>query len=157
MEQEVEVIAVGVESGEDGVDAPAVLLESVGKYVPIYVSPDQAQSIQLALNDMSVARPMAHDLLVEMIMDFGGAIDKVRIDDLSDGTFFAKIHTEHYHDGNRRQMDFDARPSDAIAIALRVECPITINEEVFTRASRSAEDIDLKQFSTEQDIDWEPS
>ena len=122
---------VGVSVGEDGRGAPVVVLEADDRYVPIFVSPEQAQSMQYALQGTRAGRPLTHDLLVEMVADFGCAIDRVRIDDLADGTFYAKVDAERDADGERESFVFDARPSDGIAIALRVDCPITVADGGF--------------------------
>jgi bifunctional DNase/RNase len=71
-----------------------------------------------------------------MVAEFGAAIDRVRIDDLADGTFYAKIDCEQYLGGERKQAVFDARPSDGIAIGLRVDCPIIVSDEVIDEAGR---------------------
>ncbi len=123
---------------EDGHRTPVVLLDADDRVVPIFVSDDQAQSMQLAIDGESFERPLTHDLLVEMVMELGGAVDRVRIDDLADATFYAKIDAEQYRDGERRDLSFDARPSDAIALALRLECPIEISDAVIDRAGRPA-------------------
>jgi bifunctional DNase/RNase len=98
--------------------------------------------MQLAIDGEPFERPLTHDLLVEMVAEFGSAIDRVRIDDLSDGTFYAKIDTEQYLDERRREMVFDARPSDGIAIALRVDCPLVVSSEVIDAAGRPPEEFD---------------
>ena len=128
----------GLASSEtvEGGSVPVVLLDAGGTVVPIFVSPDQARSMQHALEDEPFERPLTHDLLLEVAREFGGAIDRVRIDDLADGTFYAKLDAEEYRDGDRRQVTFDARPSDAIALALRLDCPITVSEHVVERAGR---------------------
>lgn len=152
MDHEAAVNGVGVSVGEDGLGAPVVVLEARGEFMPIFISPDQAQSMQLALHGEPAERPLTHDLLIEMITDFGGAIDKIRIDDLADGTFYAKIDAELYDDGQRRRFVFDARPSDGIAIALRVDCSITIGDAVLDKAGQPPEEFDLQEFGT--DPDW---
>ncbi|MFB6307750.1 MAG: bifunctional nuclease family protein [Haloarculaceae archaeon] len=150
MEYEATVEGVGVGIGEEGAGAPVVMLRAREEVVPIFVSSDQAQSMQLSLEGEPFERPLTHDLLVEMIAEFGAAIDRVRIDDLSDGTFYAKIDTEQYLGDRRKEMVFDARPSDGIAIALRVDCPIIITDEVIDEAGRPPE-----AFSSEEDDDFE--
>jgi len=129
---------------EQGPDTPVVMLEVDDRVVPIFISTDQAQSIQHALEREPFERPLTHDLLVEMVGEFGSAVDRVRIDGLADGTFLAKIDAEQYRDGERRKLTFDARPSDAIAIALRVDCPIEVSEGVVDRAGRPAEEFDVQ-------------
>ncbi len=136
MEHEASVEGVGVGVGEEGAGAPVVLLKAREELVPIFISSDQAQSMQLAIEGEPFERPLTHDLLVDMVAEFGAAIDRVRIDDLADGTFYAKIDCERYHDGERKQAVFDARPSDGIALGLRVECPIIVTDEVIDAAGR---------------------
>ncbi|MFW6018083.1 MAG: bifunctional nuclease family protein, partial [Halapricum sp.] len=139
MEHEATVEGIGVGVGEEGAGAPVVLLRAAEQYVPIFVSADQAQSMQLAIDEEPFERPLTHDLLIEMLSEFGGAIDRVRIDDLADGTFYAKIDAEQYSEGSRKDAVFDARPSDGIAIALRVDCPIVVDDVVVEAAGRPPE------------------
>jgi hypothetical protein len=144
MTHEARVRGLGMSVNEQGPDTPVVMLEVDDRVVPIFISTDQAQSIQHALEREPFERPLTHDLLVEMVGEFGSAVDRVRIDGLADGTFLAKIDAEQYRDGERRKLTFDARPSDAIAIALRVDCPIEVSEGVVDRAGRPAEEFDVQ-------------
>ncbi len=162
MEHEATVEGVGVGVGDEGPGAPVVLLGAREELIPIFVSADQAQSMQLALDGEPFERPLTHDLFVEMVAEFGAAIDRVRIDDLADGTFYAKIDTEQYSGGERKQAVFDARPSDGIALALRVDCPLIVSDEVVDEAGRppeafeqDAEDADVDEFG-DSDVDDEP-
>ncbi|MFC6862292.1 bifunctional nuclease family protein [Halomicroarcula sp. GCM10025817] len=143
MEHEATVEGVGVGVSDEGTGTPVVLLRVREEIVPIFVSSDQAQSMQLAIDGEPFERPLTHDLLVDMVAEFGGAIDRVRIDDLADGTFYAKIDTEQYLESGRKEIVFDARPSDGIAIGLRVDCPIVVSDEVIDAAGRSPD-----QFET---------
>ena len=144
-EATVEGVGVGV-SDEGGRGNPVVLLQAREELLPIFVSADQAQSMQHALDGTPFERPLTHDLFVDMVAEFGAAIDRVRIDDLADGTFYAKIDMEQYHGGERKQAVFDARPSDGIALALRVDCPIIVSDEVVDEAGRPPD-----AFQTEDD------
>ena len=146
MEHSAEVTGIGVGVGEDGSNVPAVILSARDEYLPIVITPDQAQAIRLALAGEPFERPLTHDLLVEMITEFGGAIDGIRIDDLADGTFFAKIDSERYEDGEPRKFVFDARPSDAIALAVRVDCPITVSDGVLDRAGRDEDEFEPERI-----------
>jgi len=148
MEHEATVEGVGIGVGDGGSGAPVVILRAREQLIPIFVSKDQAQSMQLALDGEPFERPLTHDLFVEMVAEFGAAIDRVRIDDLADGTFYAKIDTEQYHGGERKQAVFDARPSDGIALALRVDCPLIVSDEVIDEAGRPPD-----AFETEGDDD----
>ncbi|MFC6756199.1 MULTISPECIES: bifunctional nuclease family protein [Haloarcula] len=145
MEHEATVEGVGVGVSEEGSGTPVVLLRAREEIVPIFVSTDQAQSMQLAIDGEPFERPLTHDLLVEMVAEFGGAIDRVRIDDLTDGTFYAKVDTEQYLEDRRKEMVFDARPSDGIAVALRVDCPLIVSDEVIDAAGRSPEEFDADE------------
>lgn len=151
---EVEGIAVGI--GPDGANVPAVVLSARGEYLPIFVTGDQAQAIQLGLTGDTFERPLTHELLVEMVTEFGGAIDGIRIDDLADGTFYAKIDAERYENGQPRKFVFDARPSDAIALAVRVDCPITVSDEILDSAGRPPSAVDLAGTSrNDEPNDWD--
>lgn len=136
------VRGIGASVEQEGYGAPAVVLEARDEIVPIFVSPDQAHSIQYALSEEPTERPLTHDLLLEMLTDFGGAIDGVRIDDIQDGTFYAKIDAERYEAGDRERFVFDARPSDGIAIAVRTECPIEVADDVIDEAGMSPESLE---------------
>lgn len=148
MEHEATVEGVGVGVNDEGPGTPVVLLQVREELVPIFVSADQAQSMRLALEGEPFERPLTHDLFVEMVAEFGAAIDRVRIDDLADGTFYAKIDTEQYHRGERNRAVFDARPSDGIAIALRVDCPLVVTGEVVDEAGHPPE-----AFETDEEVD----
>jgi bifunctional DNase/RNase len=138
MNHEAEVRGIGVGMSDDGSNVPAVILSAREEYLPIVITTDQAQAIQLALSGEPFERPLTHDLLVEMITEFGGAIDAVRIDDLADGTFYAKV------DAEPQKFVFDARPSDAIALSVRVDCPITVSDSVLDMAGQPPSRFDVE-------------
>jgi bifunctional DNase/RNase len=144
MNHEAEIEGIGVSVDDDGMGAPAVVLSVRGEFVPIFVSPDQAQSMAFALENEPPERPLTHDLLIDMITEFGGAIDRVRVDDLAEGTFYAKVDAERYEEGERDVFVFDARPSDGIALALRVDCPVLVSETVIDRAGRPPEEFEIR-------------
>ncbi|MFB6082024.1 MAG: bifunctional nuclease family protein [Halanaeroarchaeum sp.] len=139
MEREASVRGVAVTGEEEHV--PAVVLDVEEKVLPVFVTGDQAQSIQIALAHDAFERPLTHDLFVDMLTEFGGAIDRVRIDELSDGTFYAKLDVERYDRGERSELTFDVRPSDAIAIAVRVDAPIFVADPVVEAAGREPDSI----------------
>jgi bifunctional DNase/RNase len=138
---EATVEGVGVGVGEEERGMPVVVLRVREQLLPIFVSADQAQSMQHAIDGTPFERPLTHDLMVDMVAEFGAAIDRVRIDDLADGTFYAKIDTEQYDSGQRSDMVFDARPSDGIALALRVDCPVIVSDEVIDSAGRDPDEL----------------
>lgn len=149
MGHEASVKGVGVSVDNDDVGVPAAIIFAREEILPILISPSQAKAIQYALEGIPLERPFTHDLLVEMVTDFGGAIDRVRIDDLADGTFYAKIDVELFRDGERERFVYDARPSDGIALALRVDCPIEIEDEVLDVAGHPPEDFDIENLDIE--------
>ena len=143
MDHEADIAGIGVGVGPDGDEVPAVVLRARDEYLPIFVTHDQAQSIRLAMDGEQFERPLTHDLLVEVLVEFGGAVDSVRIDDLTDGTFYAKIDAERYDDGEPETFVFDARPSDAIALAARFECPIQVADAVLDAAGQPPETVSM--------------
>ena len=151
MEHEARIRGIGASLDEEGVGAPVIVLEARDALVPIFVSADQAHSIQYALRGEPPERPLTHDLLVEMITEFGGAVDSVRIDDLQDGTFYAKVDAERYEGGKPERFVFDARPSDGIALALRVDCAIQVSASVLEEAGRPPEEFDVREFDDQEE------
>ena len=144
MTNEASVHGLGIsvdDGGEEG--APVVVLEARGEALPIFISADQAKFISHALEDRPFERPLTHDLFVEMLTEFGGAIDRIRIDELAENTFLAKIDAERYRGGDREEVVLDARPSDAIAIALRVDCPILVADRVLDVAGQPPEEFEV--------------
>jgi bifunctional DNase/RNase len=100
------------------------------RYLPIWIGPGEADAIAVRLQDVSVARPMTHDLLRNLIEQLGGRVAYIVVNDLANDTFFARIVL----DVNGQTMEIDSRPSDAIALAVRVEAPIYAEETVLDRA-----------------------
>ncbi|MFB6070282.1 MAG: bifunctional nuclease family protein [Halanaeroarchaeum sp.] len=143
MDHEASVRGVAVTREEEQV--PAVVLDVREEVLPVFVTGDQAQSIQIAISTESFERPLTHDLFVEMLTEFGGAIDRVRIDELTDGTFYAKLDVERYDRGERSELTFDVRPSDAIAIAVRVDAPIFVADEIVDAAGREPDSIRFEE------------
>jgi bifunctional DNase/RNase len=127
--RELEVRVTGVyERIEHG--QPRALLVQVrdnyGRTVPIVIGPFEAHAIVSALNDDAPPRPMTHDLTRNILTRLGVSIDRVVIDDLWQGTFYAKIYLLH----GDEEIEIDSRPSDAIALALRFRAPIYMAESV---------------------------
>ena len=100
------------------------------RYLPIWIGPYEADAIALELQEVPVARPLTHDLMRSIITELGGHPTHVLINDLRDDTFFARIVL----DANGRHAEIDSRPSDAIALAVRVKCNIYVDEAVMERA-----------------------
>ena len=114
-------------------NAPVVLLrEQTGERVlPIYIGPEEAKAIALALEGVATPRPMTHDLLRDTLLSLGAALTRVTVTELRDRTFYAEL--ELRQDG--RTVRVSSRPSDAIALAVRVDAPIYAAEEVLDEAA----------------------
>ena len=100
------------------------------RYLPIWIGPAEADAIAVRLQDVSVARPLTHDLLRNLIEQLGGRVSYIVVNDVANDTFFARIVLEV----NGELMEVDSRPSDAIALAVRAEAPIFAEETVLDRA-----------------------
>lgn len=108
-----------------------ILKEKDGeRYLPIWIGPAEADSIAIKLQDVQVPRPMTHDLLCSAIKALGARINSIIVNDLRNDTFYARILL--IVDG--KDMEIDSRPSDAIALAVRVEVPIYADESVLEKA-----------------------
>jgi len=114
---------------------PIIILKDINSetMLPIWVGAYEANAIALEIEKISPQRPMTHDLLRNVIMEMGASVERVVVTELRDNKFFATINMK---DRGGEPVMIDARPSDAIALALRVDCPIFVNEEVI-RASRN--------------------
>ena len=143
----------------------AVLLREMnggGRQLPVIVGAFEAQAIALALEGIEMPRPMTHDLLSNLIENLEVDVKRIVISDLRDGTFFAKIVIDSYQFGGN---EIDSRPSDAIALALRVEAPILVDSSVLDEAGVEATDDDedfelpiqsrknLKEISLEEQLE----
>lgn len=116
---------------DDNNKAPILLLKGEEhRVLPIWIGAVEAMAISMALNQVPFPRPMTHDLLLNVIRDMGGTVKRVEITDIEEGTFYAEIIVET--EGGTRQID--SRPSDAIALAVRAECPISVGEDVLESA-----------------------
>ena len=115
---------------------PIVVLKDVGSDVvlPIWVGVYEANAIALEIEKIAPPRPMTHDLLRNLIAELGLTVDRVVVTALRDNTFYAVIEMSG-QDGE--SMRLDSRPSDAIALALRADCPIFVDVEVI-QASRNS-------------------
>jgi bifunctional DNase/RNase len=100
------------------------------RYLPIWIGPAEADAIAVRLQDVSVARPLTHDLLRNAIETLGARVSHIVVNDLANDTFFARIVL----DVNGQTLEIDSRPSDAIALAVRVDVPIYAEESVLDRA-----------------------
>ena len=99
-------------------------------YLPIWIGLTEANAIAVSLEEIQVPRPLTPDLLCYIIDRMGASVDYIVINDIKDNTFYANIVLQ----ANWRQLEIDARPSDAIAMALRAKSPIYVTEVVLEKA-----------------------
>ncbi|HKZ83369.1 MAG TPA: bifunctional nuclease family protein [Anaerolineae bacterium] len=123
------------------------------RYLPIWIGPCEAESITIELQGVAVARPLTHDLLKTVVVNLGGKVSQVVVNDLRNDTFYARILLSV----NGRQMEIDARPSDAIALAVRARVPIYVAEAVMDAASIvPEEDMDAERTDTDARLSQSP-
>lgn len=115
---------------------PIVVLKDVASdsVMPIWVGIYEANAIALEIEKVQTPRPMTHDLLKNVLLGLNVQVQKVVVSDLKEDTFYAVIWMER--DG--RTISMDSRPSDALALALRLDCPIYVEEEVFKTSKISS-------------------
>ena len=125
-------------------NAPIVLVRPIsgGAILPIWIGPNEAAAIAMAQQGVAAPRPLTHDLFVATLLQLGTPLESVRITRLEEGVFFAELVLE--------SQTVDARPSDAIALALRAGVPILLADEVLAEAGVAPdpeEDVDeVEQF-----------
>ncbi len=111
---------------------PIVVLEDLNneKILPIWIGVFEANAIALKIENISTPRPMTHDLVKNFLEKLNILVEKVVVNDVRDNTFYALIHCR-YKD---QTITIDSRPSDAIALSLRVDAPIFVEDEVVKKA-----------------------
>jgi bifunctional DNase/RNase len=120
---------------------PIVILKDVNgnAILPIWVGPFEANAIALEIEKVTTPRPMTHDLIKSLLLGLGTGMKKVVVSELKDDTFYAVIWLER--DGET--VSVDSRPSDALALALRLDCPIYVDEAVL-KSSKMATSVSEK-------------
>jgi uncharacterized protein len=114
------------------------------RHLPIWIGEFEAQAIAMELQGMASPRPLPYDLLKSIVVDLNGTVERVVVTELSQEVFFARIVI----DAGGRVVELDSRPSDAIALAVRVRCPILVDDMVMDRAGVS--------MDSDEDDDGEP-
>jgi len=141
---ELELVGVRVELPHN---QPIVLLKerSGERFLPIWIGAVEATSIAFALQGVATQRPMTHDLIKDLLTGLSVSVERIVVTELRDGTFYAEIRMTR--DGKR--VTVSARPSDAIALAVRAIVPIFADEQVLREAGIEIEDDDeaeVEQF-----------
>jgi len=125
---------------------PIVILKDLAgtQILPIWVGIYEANAIALEIEKVATPRPMTHDLIKNLLLGLETGVQKVVVSELKDDTFYAVIWLER----NGELISIDSRPSDALALALRVDCPIYVEEEVL-KSSKSAASVAEKSGNEE--------
>ena len=120
----------------------AVLVRPLGLdvAVPIFIAPLEAQSILIGLGSVKMPRPLTHDLFITVLESLESSVNRVEITSLREGTYYAKLILE----AAGSEIAVDARPSDCLALAVRVKCPIYIDEAVVDEAGISVKMVEEK-------------
>ncbi len=126
---------------------PIVLLKEAGgeRYLPIWIGAVEATAIAFALQGIQTPRPMTHDLMRDLLTDAGVAVERIVINELVDQTFFALIRMT----SGGETKEVSSRPSDAIALAVRINAPIFAAEEVLDQAGielKDDEETEVEKF-----------
>ncbi|MBP7694232.1 MAG: bifunctional nuclease family protein [Anaerolineales bacterium] len=110
-----------------------VILKDVDgdRYLPIWIGPCEADAITVTLQEVEVPRPLTHDLLKNVISEMGGEVEHILISELKNEVFYARIVLEV----NGRHLEIDSRPSDALALAVRLRVPVYIEDAVMEKAA----------------------
>ena len=118
--------------------SPIVVLHDIDnrRALPIWIGSAEASSIIRKIENLSVTRPMTHDLILNIIEQTGYNLDKVIINDVEQDTYYATIYLK---DKDENEIEIDSRPSDAIAVAIRVEAPIYVTANVLSNGSVSTD------------------
>ncbi len=113
-------------------NSPIVILQDAEKntLLPIWVGIFEANAIALQIERIDTPRPMTHDLLKNILLQFEAEVEKIVVTELRENTFYALIHLRH----GEERVTIDSRPSDAIALALRTDSPIFVTEEVINNS-----------------------
>lgn len=120
--------------------------EQERRLLPILIGLFEAQSIAMAISGEDIGRPLTHDLLLSVITELGWRLDRIEVTKLADRTFYALLHLVR---GDER-VEIDARPSDAIAVALRADAPIYVAEEVLERVQLVDEAVEQQEEEEEE-------
>jgi len=132
-------------------NTPIVILkENDGnKALPIWIGVLEASAIAAELGNVKPPRPMTHDLLKNILSNLNVTVEKIEVNDLKDNTFYATIHLV----AGGENLAIDARPSDAMALALRTESPIYVSEEVIKESRTIDLDKAMKSGASKEDAD----
>ncbi|MPZ51898.1 MAG: bifunctional nuclease family protein [Acidimicrobiia bacterium] len=139
----VEIVGVRIELPSN---QPIVLLKELGgiRYLPIWIGASEATAIASALQGVEPPRPLTHDLLTTVIQELGAEVQRIVVSDMRDSVYYADLFMTH----ENQAMTISSRPSDAIALAIRIEAPVFASRAVFDEAG-----IDFADQEDEEEIE----
>lgn len=146
-------VKIGALIMDPNTNTPIVVLKGVGSetVLPIWVGAFEANAIALEIEKVVPQRPMTHDLLRNIVIECNLSALSVIITDLQENTFFARIELK---DKNDEPVMLDARPSDAIALALRLDCPIFVEQKVIDLSAAAAATNEPASNAGDTPEDW---
>ncbi|MBX3042460.1 MAG: bifunctional nuclease family protein [Candidatus Kapabacteria bacterium] len=149
--EKVQLIVLGLSASPASNNAYALILKEVDgdRRLPIIIGAFEAQAIALEMEGVVPPRPMTHDLLRNFIDSFGATLSEIDINDMVDGTFYAKLIFDTHG------IELDARPSDAIALAVRCNAPIYVSSDILDQTGLIPQGEDPQtgeQFAEDEDM-----
>lgn len=126
-----------------------IMLKEIGadRYLPIWIGPYEAEAIALRLQNRQVPRPLTHDLLNNVFTELGGEVSHIVVNDMRNDTYYALINVNL----NGERLEIDSRPSDAIALAVRANATIFVEEDVMAEAGITPEE-DITETATDEEL-----
>jgi|YNPMSStandDraft_1061717.scaffolds.fasta_scaffold00990_14 hypothetical protein len=149
--EKIQLMVLGLSASPAANNAYALILKEIDgeRRLPIIIGAFEAQAIALEMEGVTPPRPMTHDLIKNLLDQLGATLTEVVISDIIEGTFYAKLVFEDLG------IEIDCRPSDAIAIAVRVGCPIFVNAEVLEETGVSPQQGEKEEIAEEEEDEIE--
>ncbi|MBI3885355.1 MAG: bifunctional nuclease family protein [Opitutae bacterium] len=126
-----DVVEVSIKGLMPTANGCAVFLGNEEKVFVIYVDPSVGSAISMTISGVKKERPLTHDLIGHVFLGFGITLERVLINDVNDGTYFARVFLHMQNELGRKFLEIDARPSDSIVLALQQKRPIYVATKVF--------------------------
>ena len=126
-----DVVEVSIKGLMPTANGCAVFLGNAEKVFVIYVDPSVGSAISMTISGVKKERPLTHDLIGHVFLGFGITLERVLINDVNDGTYFARVILHMQNELGRKFLEIDARPSDSIVLALQQKRPIYVANKVF--------------------------
>lgn len=147
-----DVVEVAIKGLMPTANGCAVFLGNDEKTFVIYVDPSVGNAISMTINGVKKERPLTHDLIGHLFLGFGIKLERVLINDVNEGTYFARIILHMQNELGRKFLELDARPSDSIVLALQQKRPLFVAQRVFEAVEDMTEILErvLKQQKEEQ-------